>query len=871
MPFSAACEAMPFHNKNILNFHVHAIALGRRIAKVPFNQLYMRVKLKTTTFLVLSGCVPAPGDSSPRGNILLEFADRISKGWAKHCLFDRSFPYSEFFLLMKRLIPAVAIILGWASAALAAPPAAPATLTSLRAVHALTNAEASHALPVAFEATVTYFPGYDHIMMVQDGDVAIFVLVTTNAKLVPGDRILVRGRTQESFRPIIIPDSVTLLRHGDLPKPASATFDELISGQYDSRLVTVRAVVRTASIRTYTNAHAIYLEMLTDGGYIDAVVDSDDENALKDLLDAEVEVTGVAGGKFDGKMQQTGVLLHILSLANVKILKRAGVSPWSIPLTPLNQILASYHVHDLSQRVRVRGTITHYQPGLAVVLQDGARSLWINTPMRTPLQIGDIADAIGFPEAHSGFLALTHGEIEDSHVQAPVTPQPATWSQLAIYGANKRDGYIYDLVSIEGQVVTEVREANRDEYILSSNGHLFTAIYRHMDWTSQIPLPPMKQIPIGATIRVSGICTPENFDLFNGQVPFDIMLRSFDDITVVGNPPLLNIRNLVILAGLLLAMVVIVGARGWSIERKGRRQTAALAYIEGRRSRILEDINGARPLAEIIEEITEMVSFNLKGAPCWCQIADGALLGNCPPELTAQRIVQKEIPAHSGPPLGMLFAGLDPLAKLHANESETLSRGAALATLAIETRRLYSDLLHRSEFDLLTDIHNRFSLDKHLDALIEEAREKAGIFGLIYIDLDDFKRVNDLYGHQAGDLYLQGVAERMKRQLRGDDTLARLGGDEFAALITVVRNRAGAEEIAHRLEHSFDEPFTIEGHVLRGSACVGVALYPQDGDTKDSLLSAADDAMYVAKNIKRQGGTAPDEQRNSKLTPEGRA
>jgi diguanylate cyclase (GGDEF)-like protein len=183
----------------------------------------------------------------------------------------------------------------------------------------------------------------------------------------------------------------------------------------------------------------------------------------------------------------------------------------------------------------------------------------------------------------------------------------------------------------------------------------------------------------------------------------------------------------------------------------------------------------------------------------------------------------------------------------------------ALATLAIETRRLYTDLLHRSEFDLLTDIHNRFSLDKHLDMLIEEARRKASIFGLIYIDLDDFKQVNDVYGHQVGDLYLQEVAVRMKRQLRGNDTLARLGGDEFAALITVVRNRAGAEEIAHRLEHSLDEPFTVEGYVLHGSASVGIALYPEDGATKDSLLSAADAAMYVAKNIRRQRGSAPDE------------
>ena len=101
--------------------------------------------------------------------------------------------------------------------------------------------------------------------------------------------------------------------------------------------------------------------------------------------------------------------------------------------------------------------------------------------------------------------------------------------------------------------------------------------------------------------------------------------------------------------------------------------------------------------------------------------------------------------------------------------------GAALASLAIGTRRLYSDLVHRSEFDLLTDIQNRFSMEKHLDALIDEARRTAGIFGIIYIDLDGFKQVNDVYGHHIGDLYLQDAASRMKRQLRPGDILARLG------------------------------------------------------------------------------------------------
>ena len=86
----------------------------------------------------------------------------------------------------------------------------------------------------------------------------------------------------------------------------------------------------------------------------------------------------------------------------------------------------------------------------------------------------------------------------------------------------------------------------------------------------------------------------------------------------------------------------------------------------------------------------------------------------------------------------------DPRVTPGAKEREVLSAAAAMATLAIETRRLYSDLQRRSEFDLLTAIHNRFSLEKYVDSKIKEARQRAGIFGLIYIDLNDFKQVNDV-------------------------------------------------------------------------------------------------------------------------------
>jgi diguanylate cyclase (GGDEF)-like protein len=750
---------------------------------------------------------------------------------------------------MKRSIVGFGIIFGWVTLALAV---TPATLTTLRQIRALSDAEASQSLPVAFEATVTYYNKTGVDLFVQEGDEAIYVEAKPGAGLVVGDRVLVRGKTRNSFGTDILGESETLLHHGPPPKPFEARYEQLIRAEFDCRRVVVHATVRSAdSADPNKDGYSAYLKLLLDGGPIDAEVVTGDASELKKLLDAEVEVTGVVSAIFDNKKQLTGILLELPSLDDVKILKPAATSPESLPFTPMDKVLSAYYVLDQTRRVRVQGTITYYEPGLSAVLQDGAKSLWISTQESDPLRVGDHAEASGFPDARSSFLTLTDGEILDSHLYAPVAPQSSTWHQLSEWNAS--DGHQNDLVSIEGQVATAVREASQDEFVIVSDGKLVTAIYRHP--LASGSLPPIKQIPLGARVRVVGICMALQANTINAnteEVPFNLLLRSFDDITVLANPSLLNIRNLIIAVGMLVLVVIVVGARGWALERNTRRQSAAAADLERRRSRILEDINGSRPLTEIVEQIAEMVSFMLKGASCWFEIGDGSRLGSRPPDLSALRVVQREILGRSGAELGKLFAAFNRLAKPAAIESEALVLGVGLATLAVESRRLYSDLLHRSEFDLLTDINNRFSLDKQLDALIETARENAGIFGMVYIDLDKFKQVNDLYGHHVGDLYLKEVAMRMKRQLRAHDILARLGGDEFAALVPEVRSRAELEEIALRLERSFDEPLEIEGKILRGSGSVGLALYPEDGSTKDDLLKASDAAMYEAKNAKKR-------------------
>jgi diguanylate cyclase (GGDEF)-like protein len=738
-------------------------------------------------------------------------------------------------------------------------------LASLAAIHALTNAQAAAHLPVEFEATVTHYRAYERTLFVQDGDIAIFVLATTGLELMPGDRVRVRGTTGDSFRPIVVSNSIERLRHDSMPRAVAADFDDLIEARYDGRLVTVRALLRSADVINYSLRNA-RLQLLMDGGTIEATLDSNDAEALKSLLDAEVEITGVASGKFDGKMQQTGIDIHIASLANIRVLKRAETSPWALPVTPMSEILTTYHVVNRTQRVRVQGTITYYQPGSAVVLQREDRSLWIITRTRNDLHIGDIADATGIPDVHDGFLCLTLGEVRDSGIQSPIQPRNTTWSELT------QSRRLFDLVSTQAKVVTASREEKQDKYLLLADGHLFSAIIRHpistYGSTVAPPLPPMKAVPVGATVHVTGVCVLEDSNPFDVNVPFNLIMRSYDDIAVIAWPSWMSVRNLVKVISVMLVIILVVTVWAGMLRKKVHRQSEVLAMrsaaeaemerhnarLQQHRSRILENINGSAPLTEVLEEITAFVSFQLNGAPCWCEVADGARLGNHAVDRQGTRVVQELIPARSGAALGTLSAAVYPHTP-SATLKEAFFVGSRLATLAIENRKLYSDLVHRSEFDLLTDAHNRFSLDRQFDAAIARAREDASIFGLIYIDLDEFKQVNDVYGHRVGDLYLQEVSQRMKRQLRSADFLARVGGDEFAVLVPIVRTRADVEEIASRLEHCFVAPFTVEGHVLHGSASLGIAIYPEDGSTKDSLLSTADAAMYVGKRV-RQGEVA---------------
>ncbi|ACC76112.1 EAL domain-containing protein [Paraburkholderia phymatum] len=152
--------------------------------------------------------------------------------------------------------------------------------------------------------------------------------------------------------------------------------------------------------------------------------------------------------------------------------------------------------------------------------------------------------------------------------------------------------------------------------------------------------------------------------------------------------------------------------------------------------------------------------------------------------------------------------------------------------------------------DALTKLPNRVLLEGRLEEALARARSDGGEFALMFMDLDGFKVVNDAYGHQVGDRLLVQVAERLASAVRGNDTLARVGGDEFVLLVPD-EGRAGATIIAGRLLAAIGAPFDVDGHDLRISTSIGIAMCPADGALVHDALMHADAAMYHAKSMGR--------------------
>jgi diguanylate cyclase (GGDEF)-like protein/PAS domain S-box-containing protein len=166
-----------------------------------------------------------------------------------------------------------------------------------------------------------------------------------------------------------------------------------------------------------------------------------------------------------------------------------------------------------------------------------------------------------------------------------------------------------------------------------------------------------------------------------------------------------------------------------------------------------------------------------------------------------------------------------------------------------EARHYERRLQHLAHHDPLTGLANRVLLQERLQSAVEQAARKGTQGALAFLDLDNFKYINDTFGHEAGDEVLRAIAARLKDNMREDDTVARVGGDEFVLVITNQPSPRHVADLVERIRRSVSQSVRVDGNEILPGTSIGVSLFPQDGDSVDRVMRAADAAMYHAKSL----------------------
>lgn len=161
------------------------------------------------------------------------------------------------------------------------------------------------------------------------------------------------------------------------------------------------------------------------------------------------------------------------------------------------------------------------------------------------------------------------------------------------------------------------------------------------------------------------------------------------------------------------------------------------------------------------------------------------------------------------------------------------------------------ELFRRATRDSLTGLANRALFLDHLRHGIVKAKREGRSLGVVMLDMDGLKPINDQHGHRAGDAAIKEMADRIATEVRQSDTAARLGGDEFAVVLASVENRENALQVVGRITEACRRPFAFEGQLLPIGASCGVAIFPDDGEQPDALMEKADQAMYAVKRNRK--------------------
>ena len=775
---------------------------------------------------------------------------------------------------------------------------APLVLTHVNQIHSLTPDQARKGFSVRLRAVVTYFDAAN--MFVHDATGGIWVARAPNGLTAqPGQLLDLQGvTTQTDFAPDIAEPRWSVIGHAAMPKPLGASMDQLASSTLDSDWVELEGVVRSAQIAQDGRIRFI---LQIPGGRVVGYI-PEHGGMPQGLVDSRVRVRGVCGAIFTQEGQIIGVNLFVPEPDEIHILEAGPPDPFALASWPIGRLQRFNLSGLLRHRLKVQGVVTAQFPGNDLYIADQTGSVYVATSQTSQLRPGDRIDVVGF----IGVLDY-RPVVQDAIYRFDGSgPPPAAASIEANQGLN--DKYDSKLVTVKGLLRSLSVVPDGKILALDYGGLAFSAVLRtpqaepgfNFQAGSLLRLTGICLLDKDAT----GAAQSFKIRLRSSQ---DVVLIESPSWWNVGRAVSVMSVLMAITLGILVWVVLIrrqvkaqtkdLVVKTVKLELANQTTQNALhtarraESLEVDRQQVLELVARDEPIERVLDQLAATAAAHCTNAVCaiLVNLLEGPQVSSVPilPEDWQALLKQikidsvsvvagfRELREFSQDPAWEHFLethlpwrfrtfGSAPIlvngriagviATFFADKSppndqpDLLGSFCKLAGLALERRSLYEQLSFRAQYDLLTGLPNRPHLYERLNSEIAIAVLNGGLLGVVYIDLDGFKQVNDVHGHAAGDAVLQEVAARMAGIVRRGDTVGRIGGDEFVMVLPHLGSRSDAERIAAKISVELQQPIYFNNQALLVDASIGISLCPLDGESPDELLKVADAQMYRQKS-----------------------
>jgi diguanylate cyclase (GGDEF)-like protein len=581
-----------------------------------------------------------------------------------------------------------------------------------------------------------------------------------------------------------------------------------------------------------------------------------DSPAAQRLIGATVKVTGVAGSHLNAESKRVGAQVFVNSLEDIQIENDSLPGSFSSAPTPIGNLRAAEADQRFVHQIHVRGTVTWESPR-QLFIQDNTGALSIETAQAVDVRAGTAVDVVGFP-SHGDLSAL---QLSDSTIKAAairssnVEPLDLKAEEVLKTSLNGKR------VRLRAHLISQKATATESLFLLDDGRQRFSAKLLRSNAARDVVI-----LASDSNLELTGVAVIRNATP-QWPVSFQLLVDSPADIVVLGGNNWLTLQRGSIILGGMIACILVPLIWVKQLRSIVRKQTTTIRtrlekelQLETKYQRLFERNLAAvfcwRPDGTIFDfnmAFVKMLGFRTReefaGYSYWdfevdpgereqlrLALQDGAV-SNRDTSLRRENGVTVQLLMNITPvdtPEGMVYetTAIDVTQLRHNQRELQKAKDAAV---------------YQSLNDPLTGLHNRRFISDTLNSLLARAKREKTTIGVIYLDLDGFKAVNDSLGHSVGDSLLVEVANCLRSRVRESDFLARLGGDEFLVVLCGLNDKEEAGKVASALLETISYPLSVEGHDISIGASVGISIFPDYANGGEELMRQADSAMYAAK------------------------